>query len=202
MTADLRTRLSQALRDGHAHDLDHRLADESDIIGDKAALTGAAVLIAVTDRPQPGVIFVQRPDYMRNHPGQIAFPGGKIDPEDKDVVATALREAQEEIALAPDLVDVIGPTDIYNSGSGYQIEPILAVIPPDLPLVACPQEVREWFEVPLDYLLDPANRTAHVGQWRGVRREYYQIMWQERRIWGITAGIIVNLAIRLGWRES
>jgi len=196
---DIRTKLSQALRDGHANDLGSALSDESDIVGDINKLQNAAILIAITDRPEPGVILVQRPDYMRNHPGQIAFPGGKIDPEDKDATAAALREAQEEVALDPAHVDIIGPTDPYLSGSGYNIQPILGVIPPDLPLVSCPEEVDDWFEAPLDFVLDLKNAMIHTAEWRGVRREYYEIMWNERRIWGITAGILVNLSKRLDW---
>lgn len=196
---DLRARLSVALREGHASDLDHKLSDERDFVQDLESLRNAAVLIAITDRPDPGVIFVQRPDYMRNHPGQVAFPGGKIDPEDKNAVHAALREAEEEVSLDPQRVDIIGETDRYHSGSGYNIQPILGVIPPDLPLAPCPEEVEDWFEAPLDFILDPKNQAAHVGEWQGVRREYYQINWQGRRIWGITAGILVNLSQRLGW---
>lgn len=196
---DLRARLSVALREGHASNLDHKLSDERDFVKNLDSLRNAAVLIAITDRPDPGVIFVQRPDYMRNHPGQVAFPGGKIDPKDKNAVHAALREAEEEVSLDPQRVDIIGETDRYHSGSGYNIQPILGVIPPDLPLVPCPEEVEDWFEAPLDFILDPKNQAAHVGEWQGVRREYYQINWQGRRIWGITAGILVNLSQRLGW---
>lgn len=196
---NLRTRLAQALHDGHENNLDHALSDERDFIKDLDSLRNAAVLIAITDRPEPGVILVQRPDYMRSHPGQVAFPGGKIDPEDKDAVHAALREAEEEVSLDPKLVDIIGATDRYHSGSGFNIQPIVGVIPPDLPLVPCPEEVDDWFEAPLDFVLDPKNQSAHVGEWRGAKREYYQINWQDRRIWGITAGILVNLSKRLNW---
>ncbi|MEH6758338.1 MAG: CoA pyrophosphatase [Parasphingorhabdus sp.] len=196
---DLRTKLSQALREGHANDLDHSLADERHFITDLDSLRDAAVLIAITDRPEPGVILVQRPDYMRNHPGQVAFPGGKIDPEDKDAIHAALREAHEEVRLDPAQVDIIGPTDRYHSGSGFNIQPIVGVIPPDLPLVPCPEEVDDWFEAPLHFILDPKNQTTHTGEWRGVQRQYYQINWENRRIWGITAGILVNLSKRLDW---
>lgn len=197
--ADLRNRLSKALRNGHAADLDHMLSDERDFIHDLDSLRSAAVLIAITDRPDPGVILVQRPDHMRNHPGQVAFPGGKIDPEDKDAVHAALREAEEEVSLDPHEVDIIGATDRYHSGSGYNIQPIVGVIPPDLPLVPSPDEVEDWFEAPLEFVLNPKNQSAHIGEWRGARRKYYQINWKNRRIWGITAGILVNLSKRLDW---
>ncbi|GAA0488542.1 CoA pyrophosphatase [Parasphingorhabdus litoris] len=196
---NLKTKLSQALRSGHANNLDHALSDERDFIKDLNSLRNAAVLIAITDRPDPGVILVQRPHHMRNHPGQVAFPGGKIDPEDRDAVHAALREAEEEVKLDPAAVDIIGPTDRYHSGSGYNIQPIIGVIPPDLPLVPSPEEVDDWFEAPLDFVLDPRNQNTHVGEWRGDRRQYYQINWQNRRIWGITAGILVNLSKRLDW---
>lgn len=125
-TLDLRTKLARALESGHANDLDHALSDERNFIKDLNSLRSAAVLIAITDRPDPGVILVQRPDYMRSHPGQVAFPGGKIDPEDKDAIHAALREAEEEVSLDPSLVDIIGPTDRYHSGSGFNIQPIVA----------------------------------------------------------------------------
>src|SRR5690606_23472034 len=157
---DLRTRLSQSLRTGHEMDLDHVLLDERPFITDISSLRSAAVLIAITDRPDPGVILVHRPDYMRKHPGQVAFPGGKIDPDDKDAIYAALREAEEEVSLNSAQVDIIGPTDRYHSGSVYNIQPVVGVIPPDLPLVPCPEEVDEWFEAPLDFVLDPKNQRS------------------------------------------
>ena len=90
-------------------------------------------------------------------------------------------------------------TDTFQSGSGYNIQPVLSVIPPDLPFVADPSEVESWFEAPLDFLLDPKNRTVHEGIWNGRKRHYYEIYWQDYRIWGITAGILNNLGKRLGW---
>jgi len=196
----LRDRLENALVAGHENDIAHELYSERDHIDDVSGLRDAAVLIAITDRPNPGVILVQRPDHMRNHPGQVAFPGGKIDPEDKDEIDAALREAHEEIALERKDVDVIGLTDSFQSGSGYNIQPVLSVIPPDLPFVADPTEVESWFEAPLDYIFDPKNRTTHEGVWNGRKRHYYEIFWDDYRIWGITAGILNNLGKRLGWQ--
>lgn len=157
----------------------------------------AAVLIAVTDRPNPGVILTQRPDYLRSHPGQVAFPGGKIDPEDADAIAAALREADEELGLAPHHVRVIGAADEYRSGSGFAITPVLGVIPPDLSYTPNPGEVADWFEVPLDFVFDRANHIEQTAMWNGTERHYIEIMWGQRRIWGVTAGIIANLARRL-----
>jgi len=159
--------------------------------------TPAAVLVAITDRPTPGLILTQRPDHMRNHAGQIAFPGGRVDPEDADVVAAALREAREEIALDPSLVHVFGTSDVYHTGTGYHITPVLATIPADLPLRPNEGEVADVFEVPLDFVLDPANQQHKSGEWQGIIRHYYEIQWQDRRIWGATAGMLVNLARRI-----
>jgi len=157
----------------------------------------AAVLIPITDRAEPGVILTQRPDWLRSHAGQVAFPGGKIDDTDADAISAALREADEELSIPPSHVHVIGTADIYYSGSGYRIEPVVGIIPPDLPLRANPEEVEDWFEVPLSFLLDPANSIKKEAVWNGQQRTYYDIQWGERRIWGVTAGIIANLSRRL-----
>lgn len=157
----------------------------------------AAVLIPITDRLEPGVILTQRPDWLRSHAGQVAFPGGKIDDTDADAISAALREADEELSIPPSKVQVIGTADIYYSGSGYRIEPVVGIIPPDLPLRANPEEVEDWFEVPLAFLLDPANSIKKEAFWNGQQRTYYDIRWTDRRIWGVTAGIIANLARRL-----
>jgi 8-oxo-dGTP pyrophosphatase MutT (NUDIX family) len=171
--------------------------DERTLSGDVAAHRAAAVLIAVTDRAEPGVILTQRPDFLRSHAGQVAFPGGKIDDSDADEIAAALREAEEELAMSPARVNVIGITDVYYSGSGYRITPVVAIIPPDLTLIANPDEVADWFEVPLSFLLDPANAVRKTAMWGGQERAYYDMDWQGRRIWGVTAGIIANLVRRL-----
>ena len=157
----------------------------------------AAVLIPITDRPEPGVILTQRPDWLRSHAGQVAFPGGKIDTGDANAIAAALREAEEELAMPQEHVNVLGETDIYHTGSGYRIAPVVGIIPPDLPLVANPDEVSDWFEVPLAFLLDRANLERRHGIWQGQNRQYYDMTWQARRIWGVTAGIIANLARRI-----
>lgn len=157
----------------------------------------AAVLIPITDRSEPGVILTQRPTWLRSHAGQVAFPGGKIDPEDESPIAAALREAEEELALPRSQVTVLGQADVYTSGSGYHITPVVGIIAPDLPLIANPQEVEDWFEVPLYFLLDPVNLERRQAIWQGQNRQYYDMNWQGRRIWGVTAGIIANLARRI-----
>lgn len=157
----------------------------------------AAVLIPITDRSEPGVILTQRPEWLRSHAGQVAFPGGKVDEVDADAISAALREANEELNICPSDVQVIGVADTYYSGSGYRIEPVVGIIPPDLPLRANPEEVEDWFEVPLAFLLDPSNAVKKEAMWNGQQRTYYDMQWGDRRIWGVTAGIIANLARRL-----
>ncbi len=157
-------------------------------------LRDAAVLIALTDRTEPGVILTQRPLWLRDHGGQIAFPGGKIEADDADPVAAALREAGEELALPAAAATVIGATPAYIAASGFRITPVLAVVPPDLPLVPDPGEVADWFEIPFTLLFDPARYTAHQAEWRGALRHYHRTEWQGRQIWGVTAGIVLALA--------
>lgn len=160
-------------------------------------LTPAAVLIAVVDRPEPALLLTRRNASLRRHAGQVAFPGGRIDPADANPVAAALREAQEEVALPPHAVEIIGITDAYETGTGYHITPVIGIIPPDLPLVPAADEVAAVFEVPLAFVLDRANHQQRRGEWQGQARSYYVIAWSEHEIWGATAAMIVNLAKRL-----
>jgi 8-oxo-dGTP pyrophosphatase MutT (NUDIX family) len=194
----LAQRLRAALDEGHRRD-DIALSDMRDPrINDDIVLAPAAVLVAITDRPEPGLILTQRSTTLRKHAGQIAFPGGRVDEGDADEIAGALREAQEEIALSPDEVEVIGISDRYHTFTGFDIVPVLGVIPPDLPLRAQESEVADWFELPLAYALDPANRIKREMEFAGAMRHYYEISWEGRRIWGITAAILTNLSRRLG----
>ena len=159
--------------------------------------TPAAVLVAVVDRHEPTIILTERPKTMRRHPGQISFPGGRIEPEDHGPVAAALREAEEEIGLPRDRVEVIGTADLYRTITGFEVIPVVAVVPPDLPLAPHPGEVADMFEAPLHFLLDPIRQIERTVEWRGSERTYYEIEWQGRRIWGATAAMIVNLSRRL-----
>ncbi|RMB53778.1 NUDIX domain-containing protein [Sphingomonas sp. PP-CE-3A-406] len=196
---NLTERLTAALAKGAGSHMILLTGDQHD--GDLTAadtLLPAAVLIAVTDRADPGVILTQRTDTMSRHPGQIAFPGGRIDPGE-DVVTAALREADEEIALPRDEVRVIGEADSYRTVTGFQVTPVIGIIPPDLVFTPSEAEVASVFEVPLAFLLDEANHVEATLEWQGHDRHYYEIMWNERRIWGATAAMIVNLARRLRW---
>lgn len=170
-----------------------------DLLDERATATiPAAVLVGITDRPDPGVIFTVRREHMRTHAGQVAFPGGRVDPGE-DSIGAALREAWEELGLDPEAAEVIGETDPYRTITGYVVTPVLAVVRPDQPLSPHEQEVADWFEAPLAFVLDPANQQCKSALFQGRERHYYEIMWEDRRIWGATASMIVNLSRRLQW---
>jgi 8-oxo-dGTP pyrophosphatase MutT (NUDIX family) len=193
-------RLRTALEAHPAHDIELLLGDARDAdMADGETLMRAAVLVPITDRPRPGVILTERSADLSRHPGQVAFPGGRIDPGDADATAAALREAEEELGIPASLVEVIGAADGYRTITGFDVTPILGVIPPDLVMVPSAGEVADWFEMPLDHLLDPANHTEASVEWQGRDRHFYEILWEDRRIWGATAAIVVNLARRLAW---
>ena len=163
-----------------------------------AASITAAVLIAVTDRPEPGLILTVRREHMRTHAGQVAFPGGRID-AGEDAERAALREAHEELGLEPSSVEVIGSIEAYRTVTGYVVTPVIGVVPPNLPLAPHEHEVADWFEAPLHFVLDPAHQHYRSALFQGAERHYYEIMWNDRRIWGATAAMIVNLSRRLQW---
>ena len=163
------------------------------------APVAAAVLVAVTERPEPGVILTVRREHLRTHAGQVALPGGRID-SGEDAVAAALREAHEELVLDPAQVEIVGAIEPYRTVTGYVVTPVIGVIPPDLPLTPHEHEVADWFEAPLDFLLNPANQIRQSALFQGKERHYYEIIWNGRRIWGATAAMIVNLSRRLRWR--
>ena len=164
----------------------------------KEANVPAAVMVAVTDRPEPGLILTVRREDMRTHAGQVAFPGGRIDPGE-DAVAAALREAWEEIGLDPAAAEVVAEMDPYRTVTGFVVTPVLAVVPPDQALSPHEHEVADWFEAPLRFVLDSVNQQLKSALFQGRERHYYEILWNDRRIWGATAAMIVNLSRRLQW---
>lgn len=193
----LADRLKEALELGHCRSTELIAGDVLEGEEAEKGITPAAVLVAVVERPEPTVILTLRPDTMRRHPGQISFPGGRIDLDDDGPVAAALREAEEEIGLPPSAVEVIGIADRYRTVTGFEVTPVVGIVPPDLPLAPHPGEVAAMFEAPLHYLLDPQHQIVRSAEWRGRQRRYYEIDWEGRRIWGATAAMIVNLSRRL-----
>jgi len=161
-------------------------------------LRAAAVLVPVIDRPEGlTVLLTQRTEHLKNHPGQISFPGGRAEPGDADPAATALREAMEEIALDPSTVEILGSLSEYTTVSGYRVVPVVGIVAPPTGLRSDPNEVAEIFEVPLAHLLDPQNHQRNTMLFGGVERQYYAIPYKLHYIWGATAGMLMNLYIRL-----
>jgi 8-oxo-dGTP pyrophosphatase MutT (NUDIX family) len=174
-------------------DLDPSLWERAGV----AATRPAAVLVPVVDRPEPGVILTMRTAELPSHAGQIAFPGGKIDGGDQGPLAAALREAQEEVGLDHRLVEPLGFLDLYFTFSGFRILPVVARVAPGYELTLNASEVADAFEVPLDFLMGPENHQRHSRDWKGIQRHYYAMPYQERYIWGVTAGILRNLYERV-----
>jgi 8-oxo-dGTP pyrophosphatase MutT (NUDIX family) len=156
----------------------------------------AAVLVPVVARAEPQVLLTLRTE-LPSHPGQIAFPGGKIDAHDRSPAEAAMREAREEIGLARELIEPIGYLDLYLTFSGYRILPTVARIEPSYRLTLCEAEVADVFEVPLAFLMDAQNHAIHSRDWKGMKRNYYAMPFGERYIWGVTAGIVRNLYDRV-----
>ncbi len=171
-----------------------------ELLADLAAMDPprpAAVLVPVVARPELTVLLTVRTDHLPTHAGQIAFPGGKMEKVDAGPVATALREAEEEIGLDPVYIEPLGFLDSYRSGSGFHIMPLVALVEPRFTLTPEPSEVADTFEVPLSFLMDMANHQQHSREWRGRQRHFYAIPFGDRYIWGATAGMIKNLHERL-----
>lgn len=154
----------------------------------------ASVLIGIIPREEgPTALLTQRPDTMPTHPGQVAFPGGKRDMDDFDDIATALREAEEEVSVAPNEVELIARGAPYVTGTRFRITPVLGLLPADVEPIGDPTEVAAVFETPLSFLMNPANHLTNSGVYKGKPRRYYEMPHGGFRIWGVTAGIIRNL---------
>ena len=156
----------------------------------------AAVLVPLVLREELTVLLTQRTEQLSTHSGQVAFPGGRQDPEDADATATALREAQEEVGLDPGQVEVLGSLPVYETGTAFMVTPVVALVQPVAPLHPNPYEVADVFEVPLRFLLDPAHHQRHRLHWQGLEREWFSMPYldagRERYIWGATAGMLRN----------
>ncbi len=153
----------------------------------------AAVLIPIiTHAHGPTMLFTQRASKLRNHAGQVAFPGGRVDKEDANPIATALREAHEEIGLPADHIEPLGYLAPYQTGTGYRVIPVVALVRPHFELILNPHEVADTFEVPLTFLFDAANHRRHRWERDGVMRESWAVDYKDKMIWGVTAGILLN----------
>ena len=157
----------------------------------------AAVLVPVVLGNPPGILLTKRTPHLKSHAGQVSFPGGRIDPEDADPEAAALREALEEIALDPANVEVLGRMDEFVTGTGYRITPVVGLLPPGLVYHPSPHEVEAVFELPVSVLLDPDAPRRQRHHVRGVWREYWVWPHPDHYIWGATAAILVHLARKL-----
>lgn len=160
-------------------------------------LRPAAVLIPVVARSEPTVLFTQRSESLPRHPGQVSFPGGGAHAEDASLVATALREMEEETGIDPDFVTVAGFLGAYETVTGYAVLPVVGLLREGFSLRLCAEEVDEVFEVPLAFLIDPANLQEHSREWKGSARRFYAFQYETHYIWGATAAILTDLAGRL-----
>jgi 8-oxo-dGTP pyrophosphatase MutT (NUDIX family) len=159
-----------------------------------AAVMAAAVLVPIVEHPGGlTVIFTKRTSHLKAHSGQVSFPGGRAEPEDATPEFTALREAQEEIGLPMDRVEVLGRLADYHTRTGFRITPVIGLVKPPLALTPDPREVEEVFEVPLAFLLDPNNHQRQMRELQGEKVGYYVMQFENRIIWGATAGMLVNL---------
>jgi 8-oxo-dGTP pyrophosphatase MutT (NUDIX family) len=171
--------------------------------GEGLALTPAAVLFPIVERDDGHtVLLTQRTAHLRDHGGQISFPGGRVEKDDPSPVHTALRETEEEIGLTRDRVEILGYLPEYRTGTGFRVTPVVALVRPPFELALDPFEVAEAFEVPLAFLLDPANHKRHSLHYRGALRHFFAMPYGDYFIWGATAGMIHTLGERLGLQAA
>ncbi len=176
------------LNDRGDHDLNPGMAPEP-------PFRSAAVLVPLVERADGiTVLLTRRSEHLADHPGQVSFPGGRIEPDDPHPEAAALREAREEVGLAPDRVEVIGRLATYRTRTGFEITPVVGLVTPPFEIAPDSTEVAEVFEVPLAFLLDPANAQRRSREWRGMERFFWVFPYSGYYIWGATAGMLVNLA--------
>ncbi|TIO07001.1 CoA pyrophosphatase [Mesorhizobium sp.] len=195
---DFRARVAAQPLAHAADDGDHRFNPGHPRLKPAKALRDAAVLIPVVDHGRDAtVLLTKRAEKLRNHSGQVAFPGGTIDPTDPSPEAAALRETFEEIGLGQDRIEIIGRMPDYASGSGYRIAPVLGIVRPGFSLALNSDEVDAAFEVPLRFLMDPANHGRDSRMWNDLEWVFYEMPYGGQRIWGVTAGIIRTLYERL-----
>lgn len=193
MTAGVAEYLRAALARAQAPSSDFDLNPETVLPADRV-LRPAAVLIGITDEAKPQLLLTKRSSALRHHPGQIAFPGGKQDQGDADLTATALREAQEEVALAPSAANVLGTLPPHETVTGFVVTPVVAMIDPRAAIHADPSEVDEAFFVPLPHIMNPQNFSIQSRRWRGQQRRYFTVPWGPYYIWGATARMLRAIA--------
>jgi 8-oxo-dGTP pyrophosphatase MutT (NUDIX family) len=161
-------------------------------------LKPAAVLVPLVERPDGiTVLLTKRTDHLHDHAGQISFPGGRVEPEDENAVATALRETEEEIGVGREHIEVVTEIDTYRTGTGFRITPVVGFVSPEYTLQIDEFEVAEVFEVPFEFVMNPENHHRRSGVWKGIERHFYVLPYQDRDIWGATAGMLVALHARI-----
>lgn len=172
---------------------DADLMDSTIDLNDGKPFRSAAVLVPLVARDEPTVLLTKRSSALQKHAGQVAFPGGTIDPDDPDAVHAALRETEEEVGITRDQVSVLGRLDTYRTGTGFEITPVIGYLPDTIEPVAEPGEVDEIFELPLAFIMDRNNHQRQSAVWRGIRRHYYVMPYGQHYVWGATAAMLVNL---------
>lgn len=172
--------------------------DMHESAGNKGPLSPAAVLVPIIEHPQgETVLLTRRTEHLNNHAGQVSFPGGRVEEADAGPIETALRETHEEIGLHSSHVEIVGGLDIYETGTGFSVTPVVGLVEPGFTLTLDEFEVAEAFEVPLEFLLDPANHKLKTGVWKGIERQYWVMPYKHHEIWGATAGMLINLYQKL-----
>lgn len=196
MTADLQNRLRRALEAAGKPSSDYDLNPEV-VLPDGRKLRGAGVLVGITDGADPQVILTKRSSALKHHPGQVAFPGGKIEESDADETVAALREAEEEIGLSSDLAKVLGSLPSHETVTGFQVTPVVAIVSDSFVPNPDTGEVAEVFRAPLSHLIKPQNYSVQYRRWRGQRRFFFTVPYGPYYIWGATARILRALADRM-----